>query len=140
MTTPTAVRRAACALCVLAAAAATEAGEIPITTSSPEARQLYLKGRDLQEKLRATDAHEQFQKAAAADKDFALAQLGLANTAASPKDFFAALKQATSLMSKASEGERHLILAADAGARGDTAAQKSHIDQLTAAFPGDERA
>lgn len=115
-------------------------GKVPITTKSEEARALYLKGRDLQERLRATDAHEQFVKAAAADKDFALAQLGLANTAASPKDFFAALKQATSLMSKASEGERHLILAADAGARGDTAAQKSHIDQLTATFPRDERA
>jgi tetratricopeptide (TPR) repeat protein len=114
--------------------------KVPITTKSDEARQLYLLGRDLQEKLRATDAHEQFQKAAAADKDFALAQLGLANTAPSAKDFFDALKQATSLVSKASEGERHLILALDAGARGDQASQKSHIDQLTAAFPRDERA
>jgi tetratricopeptide (TPR) repeat protein len=115
-------------------------GKVPITTKSDEARALYLKGRDLQERLRATDAHEQFQKAAAADKEFALAQLGLANTAPSAKDFFAALKQASSLMSKASAGERHLILATDAGVRGDTAAQKSHIDQLTAAFPRDERA
>ncbi len=115
-------------------------GKVPITTKSQEARTLYLKGRDLQEKLRATDAHEQFRKAAAADKDFALAQLGLANTAPSAKEFFAALKQATSLVSSASEGERHLVLATDAGARGDQAAQKSHIDQLTAAFPRDERA
>jgi len=115
-------------------------GKVPITTKSEEARQHYLKGRDLFERLRATDAHEQFQKAAAADKDFALAQLGLANTAPSAKDFFDALKQATSLVSKASEGERHLILATDAGVRGDGAGQKSHIDQLTAAFPQDERA
>jgi tetratricopeptide (TPR) repeat protein len=120
--------------------AAAQEGKVPITTKSEEARALYLKGRDLQEKLRATDAHEQFQKAAAADKDFALAQLGLANTAPSAKDFFAALKQATALVSKTSEGERHLILATDAGVRGDTAAQKSHLDQLTAAFPRDERA
>jgi tetratricopeptide (TPR) repeat protein len=115
-------------------------GKVPITTKSQEARALYLKGRDLQEKLRATDAHEQFRKAVAADKDFALAQLGLANTAPSAKEFFEALKQATSLVSSASEGERHLVLATDAGARGDQAAQKLHIDRLTAAFPRDERA
>ena len=74
---------------------AAQEGKVPITTKSEEARQLYLKGRDLQERLRGTDAHEQFRKAAAADKDFALAQLGLANTAPSAKEFFDALKQAT---------------------------------------------
>lgn len=120
--------------------AAAQEGKVPITTKSEEARQLYLKGRDLQEKLRATDAHEQFRKAAAADKEFALAQLGLANTAPSAKEFFDALKQATALVPKASAGEGHLILALDAGVRGDPTAQKSHLDQLTAAFPRDERA
>jgi tetratricopeptide (TPR) repeat protein len=120
--------------------AAAQEGKVPITTRSDEARALYLKGRDLQEKLRGTDAHEQFEKAVAADKDFALARLGLANTAASPKDFFDALKQATSLVAKASDGERHLILAAEAGSRGDQAGQKTHLEALTAAFPRDERA
>jgi tetratricopeptide (TPR) repeat protein len=120
--------------------AAAQDDKVPITTKSEEARQAYLKGRDLLEKLRATDAHEQFVKAAAADKDFALAQVGLANSAASAKDFFAAVKQATSLADKASEAERHIILGLDAGARGDPASQKSHYDQLTAAYPRDERA
>jgi tetratricopeptide (TPR) repeat protein len=122
------------------ALAVAQDGKVPITTRSDEARQAYLKGRDLFEKLRATDAYEQFQKAAAADKDFALAQLGLANTAPSAKDFFAALKQATSLSTKASEAERHMILGLDAGVRGDAGGQKAHYDQLTAAFPKDERA
>jgi hypothetical protein len=58
---------------------------IPITTKSKGAREEYLKGRDLLEKLRATDARAHFQKAAAADRDFALAQLGLANSAPSAK-------------------------------------------------------
>jgi tetratricopeptide (TPR) repeat protein len=120
--------------------AAAQEGKVPITTKSEEARQHYLKGRDLFERLRATDAHEQFQKAAAADKEFALAQLGLANTAGSAKEFFAALKQATSLAGKASEAERHMILGLDAGVRGDPAGQKSHYDRLAAAFPKDERA
>jgi tetratricopeptide (TPR) repeat protein len=117
-----------------------EEGKVPITTQSDEARQLYLKGRDLAERLRATDAYEQFRKAAAVDKDFALAQLGLANSAPSAKEFFAALKQATSLAGRASEAERHMILGLDAGVRGDPAGQKAHYDKLTAAFPRDERA
>ena len=125
---------------VLTSTAALAEDKVPITTRSDEARQAYLKGRDLFEKLRATDAREQFQKAAAADKDFALAQLGIANSAASAKEFFEALKTATSLAGKASEAERHMILGLDAGVRGDPAGQKAHYDQLTAAFPKDERA
>jgi tetratricopeptide (TPR) repeat protein len=127
-------------LVLSAAAGAAQEGKVPITTKSDEARQAYLKGRDLFEKLRATDAYEQFKKAAAADKDFALAQVGLANTAPSAKDFFEAVKTATSLASHASEAERHIILGLDAGVRGDPAGQKKHYDELTAAFPKDERA
>ena len=51
---------AACALLFALSASAPllsaqTAGKIPITTSSDEARQAYVKGRDLQEKLRATE-------------------------------------------------------------------------------------
>ncbi|HEY7922071.1 MAG TPA: hypothetical protein VII62_02740, partial [Vicinamibacteria bacterium] len=60
MKTPTAVLGAACVLSIVAVARGSEAGQIPITTSSAEAKQLYLKGRDLQEKLRATDARPLF--------------------------------------------------------------------------------
>ena len=114
--------------------------KIPITTTSKAARQEYLAGRDLVEKLRATDARAHFQKAAAADRGFALAQLGLANSAPSAKDFFAALEKATALAPQASEGERHMILGLSAGVRGDTAAQRKHFEDLAAAFPQDERA
>ena len=93
-------------LVLSAAVGSAQEGKVPITTRSDEARQAYLKGRDLFEKLRATDALEQFKKAAAADKDFALAQVGIANTAASAKEFFEALKTATSLAGHASERSR----------------------------------
>ena len=56
------------------------AGKIPITTSSAEARDLYLKGRDLAEKLRATDARRFYEQAVEKDKNFALGYVGLANT------------------------------------------------------------
>jgi tetratricopeptide (TPR) repeat protein len=39
-----------------------------------------------------------------------------------------------------SEGERLVIQALDAGARGDVAAQRGHLTRLVEAFPGDERA
>src|SRR5215204_5827361 len=75
-----------------AQAAAT--GKIAITTSSPHARDLYLKGRDLAEKLRATDGRRFYEQAIAEDADFALAHLGLANTAGTTKEFIDATTRA----------------------------------------------
>ena len=59
-------------------AQAQETGKIPITTASAEARALYLKGRDLAEKLRATDARRFYEQAVEKDKGFALGYVGLA--------------------------------------------------------------
>lgn len=128
-------------VCTDAAPQAKEAaGKIPITTKSEEARQLYLKGRDLVEKLRATDARKYYTEAAAKDPGFALARLGLANSAGTAREFFDAAKAAVALAPKASEGERLMILGLDAGAKGDFPAQKSLYTKLVAAFPEDERA
>ena len=63
----------------------------PGTTASDEARALYLQGRDMAEKLRITDAHRMYEAAVAKDASFAQAYLGLANTAPTTGDFFAAL-------------------------------------------------
>ena len=132
---------ALCAAFLLAGAApATSADKIPITTSSAEARQLYLEGRDLNEKLRATDARVRFEKAAAKDPSFALAQVGLANTAGTAKEFFDAVGRAVALADKASEPEKLLICALDAGAKGEPARQSDCLTRLIAAHPDDERA
>jgi len=114
--------------------------KIPITTSSEEARQAYLKGRDLNEKLRATDAHKLFAEAVAKDKDFALAHLALAQSSGTAKEFFASLADAVALSAKVTEGERLLILGTEAGARGKPAVQKQMFVKLTKLFPNDERA
>ena len=45
-----------------------------------------------------------------------------------------------SLADKASNGERLLILATEAGANNNPAKQKEYLDQLVAAYPNDERA
>jgi Tfp pilus assembly protein PilF len=55
--------------------------KVPITSSSDEARRIYVEGRDLLERLRATDARRLFEQAIAKDENFALAYVGLANTA-----------------------------------------------------------
>ena len=97
-------------------------------------------GRDLFEKLRATDARPLFEKAVAKDPSFALAHLGLANTAGSTKQFFDALNKAVAVADKASEPERLMVCNVDAGAKGEVARQKDCLTKLIAAYPADERA
>jgi len=117
-----------------------EDGKIPITTSSPEARDHFLAGRTLADNLRLTDAVPHFQKAAELDPTFALAHLYLAQTAPTAKEFFAYLKQADELSAKASAGERLWINGARAGAYADAAGQLKTYEELAGRFPRDERA
>ena len=126
-------------LCSTAAAEPPQQDKIPITTSSEEARRLYLEGRDLSEKLRITDSRKLFEQAAAKDKTFALAHVGLANTAGTAKEFFVAVNQAVALAGKVSEPERLIILGLEAGAKGEVARQKESYTKLTQAYPKDER-
>jgi len=114
--------------------------KVPITTASDEARALYLKARDHLETLRITDAHNGFEAAVAADQRFALGYLGLANTAPTTHDFFAALERAVALADQASPAERLMIRGLEAGANGKPAQQKALYDQLVQAYPRDERA
>src|SRR4051812_32010839 len=112
---------------------------VAITTSSEAARALYLKGRDLVEKLRVTDAHALFGQAIAKDKNFALAYLGFANTSGTTKEFFDAIGHAVAEVDKATPGEQWLVRAAEAGAKADPTHQKEYLDKLAAAFPKDVR-
>ena len=122
------------------AAASSDNGKIPITTSSDEARKEFLQGRDLSEKLLAQDSLAHFDKAIALDPNFASAELARANSSPTPNEFFDHQKKAVSLADKVSEPERLLILANQAGANGDVTAQKADLEKLVAACPNDERA
>ncbi len=117
-----------------------DGGKIPISTSSPEAKAEFLKGRDIVDKLRLTDSVSYFQKAVSLDPHFAWAELSLANTAPTGTEFFDHLHKAVALADGASNGERLLILATAAGANNDQAKQKEYSEQLVAAYPNDERA
>jgi len=115
-------------------------GKISITTSSEDARKEYLAGRDLQEKLRITDSIQHFDKAISLDPNFALAELNRANVSPTASEFFDHLKKAVALASKASDGERMLIEATEAGANANPTKQKETLEKLVAAYPNDERA
>jgi tetratricopeptide (TPR) repeat protein len=119
---------------------ASASDRIPLTTSSAEAKQLYLEGRDLAEKLRATDAKVRFEKAVEKDPSFALAHIGLANSSGTAKEFFAEVDRANALADKVSEPEKLFICAIDAGAKGEPDRQKDCLTRLIAAVPDDERA
>ena len=114
--------------------------KIPITTASAEARHLYLQGRDLAEKLRATDARRFYEQAAAKDKSFALAQLGLANTSGTTKDFIDAVTRAVALAGPVSQGERLMIRGLEANMKGDPAGVLASYTELVRLYPDDERA
>jgi len=122
------------------ASADANVGKLAVTTSSDEARKEYLAGRDLQEKLRITDSIQHFDKAISLDPNFALAELNRANVSPTAKEFFDHLKKAVALADKASDGERMLIQANEAGANGNPTKQKEILEKLVAAYPNDERA
>src|SRR5213593_4668552 len=105
-------------------AANTDSGKIPVTTASEKARKEFLQGRELAEKLLVQDSIQHFARAVSLDPSFALAELNMANTAPTGKEFFDHLNKAVSLAGKASNGERLLILATEAGANANPAKQE----------------
>lgn len=115
-------------------------GIVSLTTSSPEARDLYLKGRTLAEQLRAQDGRKLFEQAVAADPAFAMAHYQLAATSATAKDFFSHLKEAVALSDKASEGERLMIRILEANGNARPKEGLDLTEQLVARYPDDERA
>ena len=123
-----------------AAAAPAAPAKIPVTTASEDARKEYLEGRSLVERLLIQDSIAHFDKAIAADPNFALAELGRANSSPTGTEFLDHLKKAVALADKASDGERLQILAANAGSSGNTPKQREYLEQLASVYPQDERA
>ncbi|MFH1372606.1 MAG: tetratricopeptide repeat protein [bacterium] len=121
--------------------AAGQDSKIPVTTSSGEAREYFLQGRDLSERVRNQESREFFEKAVAADPDFALAHLYLCQVQPNARAFFESLEAARAAVDKVSEGERLMIAGLEAGyLEADPAKQQTLYQQLVDAYPGDERA
>jgi tetratricopeptide (TPR) repeat protein len=128
------------AMPLVVAAAGEKADKIPTTTTSKEALELYLKGRDLQDRLQGQESLQLLQQAVAKDPNFAMALVYLAGAQPTTAGFFEYLDKAVQLVDKVSEGERLFILAADAGAKGQALKQIDYLTRLVLLFPKDERA
>ncbi len=113
---------------------------IPITTSSKSARASYLKARNLFENLRNADARADLQAAVAADPDFALCWLALAQSSTSAQEFFDNVGRAVELADRVSPGERLWIEGFDAGNKGLAHVQRQRYEALTRLHPRDPRA
>jgi len=115
-------------------------GLAPITTSSKEAREAYLTGRDLQEKLRTEESRPYLEEAIRLDPDFAMAHLALAFAEPSAKQFFARMNKAAALVDKVSEGERLWILGMQAATSSNPSGELEYYRQLVEMYPDDPRA
>ncbi|HTR80966.1 MAG TPA: tetratricopeptide repeat protein [Bacteroidota bacterium] len=114
--------------------------KIPITTASEQAKKEFLIGQQLADNLQVRESLKHFDNAIELDSSFASAYLDRANNSLTAKDLFQNLKEAMSHIKNASEGERLLILATDAGTKGDLNKQKECLEKLVALYPDDERA
>ena len=113
--------------------------KVPITTTSAEAKALYLQARALTDQLRAHDGRVLFEQAVARDPSFAMAHYNLAVSAATPKGLSEEVNAAVALSATATEGERLLILALQARSNAEPAKALQYNEQLAAMFPRDER-
>ncbi|NWF88468.1 MAG: tetratricopeptide repeat protein [Ignavibacteriaceae bacterium] len=117
-----------------------EEGKILVTTASEEAKQHFIEGRNLFEKLRAQNSLQHFENAIAKDNNFALAYYYHALANPTTKGFFEDLEKATALADKVSDGEKLMIQAFKAGADGDQKKQEEYLLKLIQLYPTDERA
>jgi tetratricopeptide (TPR) repeat protein len=103
---------------------------MPITTSSDEARVLFIEGRYYKENVQPGKADSLFRQAIAIDPDFALAYLYISKRAG--------LQDAISLAEKVSGGEQLMIKASGKHYIGDIEGALSLYDSLAALFPKDK--
>jgi tetratricopeptide (TPR) repeat protein len=127
-------------LTMIGCAKPAEDGKVPITTKSDQAREYYLQGRELWEKLRSQESIQFFEKAIAEDPDFAMAYSNLSLVSPNAKGFWDNLGKARALVDKVSEGERLWILGQEAGAHAYAMDQREFYKKLVEAYPQDERA
>ena len=115
------------------------AAKVPVTTTSDEARDLYMQGRALLDDLRIVDANGLFAQAVEADEDFAMGYFMVATTSQTAAEFFVAINLANERSATASEGEQLYISALVAASENDQATQLDALERLVAMFPEDER-
>jgi tetratricopeptide (TPR) repeat protein len=124
----------------MAAASANVVMAMPVSTSSAEALDHFMQGQRALDMGRPLDAQPHFEQAAAADPDFCLAYLNLANTANSLESFQENLGLAAEHAEGASEAERLLVQLTQKGFDDDVAGQLQVAQRLVEVQPESPRA
>jgi tetratricopeptide (TPR) repeat protein len=115
------------------------AAKVAVTTSSDEARALYMEGQTLADNLRVVEAQQKFTQAVEADPTFAMGYYSLALSSQTAAEFSDAVGKAAENAAGASAGEQLYIAALVAISENDQAAQLAALEDLVAAYPQDER-
>ena len=113
--------------------------EIPITTLSRKALDLFLSGRNQLDVADAEAAQNLFEKAVLKDPDFAMAYLLRLYSGGGYNVCRQNLDKAVRLINKISVGEKLMILYEQASADGTGQKQKQYLDELLNSFPSDNR-
>lgn len=113
---------------------------IPITTSSDEAKQLFIQGRDDFENMEFQKASKMFEEAITKDSAFALAYLYRAFSGGGSEVLKKNLEKAVLLSDKVTEGEQLLIKTDKAyNLDNDQKLGKEYSNKLLIIFPDDKR-
>ena len=121
-------------------AAAVVIEEIPVTTASEDARQLYERGQYLADVGRGVQANETFRAAVAEDPGFVRAHLAQSNTALSFQEFQECLDAASEHLDSASDGERMMVEINRAFLTNDTEKGLKLATELAERYPESPRA
>jgi tetratricopeptide (TPR) repeat protein len=114
--------------------------EIPVTTASEVARELYDEGQYLVDVGRNVKAREKFQAAVAEDPGFTRGHLGQANVSLSFQEFQQCTDRASESLEGASDGERMMVEINQAFLSGDNAMALSLAGALAESYPTSTRA
>jgi len=115
------------------------AQDLPITSASDEAKALFVKGRNLFDNLRNSEARTTFDKCLNEDPDFALCNLYRALSSPTDEEFTRHLAKAISKKSEVSNGERLLIDAVKANSERKPEQAIALLSEAISEYPNDKR-
>lgn len=115
-------------------------GKIPITTSSKDALELYQKGVKYTNNARSREALKYYEKALAADSNFAMAILHIATSKDNAFSVAEALPRLKELYPNLSKGEQLMIDALEAGLSNDNNDVLNYHLEIAKLYPKDENA
>ena len=117
-----------------------QSSEIPITTNSDKALELFIDGRDRSENLQVSEAAELFDQALAEDPGFALAHIYRASTGVGGFNVtHSHIDEAVKNEDNVSPGEKDLINFLSAQITGDQLKQKVAVNNLLTSYPMNKR-